>query len=60
MPWAPVPAGTPVLASNVSACTFTYTPGSLQRTGLVSIALEIRRANEPVILYQNVNVVNTP
>ncbi|HNM65346.1 MAG TPA: prepilin-type N-terminal cleavage/methylation domain-containing protein [Accumulibacter sp.] len=57
---ASVPAGTPVLASNVSACTFTYTPGSLQRTGLVSIALEIRRANEPVILYQNVNVVNTP
>lgn len=55
-----VPVGTPVLASNVSACTFSYTPGSLQRTGLVSIALEIRRANEPVILYQNVNVVNTP
>lgn len=67
LPYAPsgscpavVPAGTPVLASNVSTCTFTYTPGSLQRTGLVTIALELRRANEPVILYQNVNVVNTP
>lgn len=57
---ATVPAGTPVLASNVSRCTFSYTSGTMQRMGLVGIALELRRANEPVILYQNVNVVNTP
>lgn len=57
---ATVPAGTPILASNVSRCTFSYSPGNLQRMGLVSIALELRGANEPVILYQNVNVVNTP
>lgn len=57
---ASVPAGTPVLASNIGSCVFTYTPGTLQRTGLVSIALDIRRAGEPVAIHQQVNVTNTP
>ncbi len=55
-----VPAGTPALASSVSACRFAYSPGPLQRYGLVSIALEIRQAGEAVVLQHQVSVENTP
>ncbi len=55
-----VPAGTPILATHVSACSFTYTPSVLQRNGLASIALEVREAGESVRLQHQVNVENTP
>ena len=55
-----VPAGTPMLATHVSACSFTYTPSVLQRSGLVSIALEVRQAGESVRLQHQVSVENTP
>ena len=49
-----------ILAANVSACTLTYTPGMLQRQGLVSIRLTISRDGETVTLQHQVNVDNTP
>lgn len=55
-----VPAGAAVLATNVSACSFVYTPGTLQRSALVSLTIGIQRAGEAVTLYHQVNVVNTP
>jgi MSHA biogenesis protein MshO len=55
-----VAGGTPVLATNVARCSFAYTPGSLQRMGLVDIELEIARAGERIVLRRQVNVTNTP
>jgi len=55
-----VPAGTAILATNVSSCSFTYTSGVLQRNGLASIALEVRQAGESVKLQEQVSVENTP
>jgi MSHA biogenesis protein MshO len=50
-----------VLASNVSACEFTYTNNIAQQSrGLVSIRLAITRANETVVLYQQAHVNNVP
>jgi MSHA biogenesis protein MshO len=55
-----VPIGTPVLLNNVSACSFAYTPGVLQRSGQVAVSLAVRRAGETVSLQYQVNVANTP
>lgn len=59
-----VPAGTPILAQNVSACSLRYeAPGSgtgLSRNGILSISIEITRDGESVRLYQQVHVDNTP
>jgi len=55
-----VPAGTPVLATNVSACGFAYQPSPLQRSGLASISLEIQQMGERVLLQHQVSVENTP
>ncbi len=55
-----VTAGTPILATNVARCEFSYSAGSLQRMGLVDIELEIARAGEKIMLHRQVNVTNTP
>ena len=61
---AAVPAGTPILARNVSACSLKYEPpGSglgAGRFGIVSISLTASQAGETVNLYHQVNVDNTP
>lgn len=49
-----------LLAKNVSACTFTYTQGITERSGLVSIQLAITQDNETVSLYHAVQVSNVP
>ncbi|WP_413899466.1 type II secretion system protein [Rhodoferax sp.] len=64
-PAEPLPAGTPVLARNVTACSFVYTDvvnnnAFLHRNGLLQVRLELTRANETVSLYHEVNVDNTP
>jgi hypothetical protein len=46
--------------NNVSACSFAYTAGVLQRSGQVAVSLAIRRAGETVSLQYQVNVANTP
>ncbi|MGV8893978.1 MAG: type II secretion system protein [Burkholderiaceae bacterium] len=50
----------PVLAQNVSGCTFTYAPGVTQRNGLVSMGITITKAGESVTLYHEVHVSNAP
>ena len=54
------PAGASVLAENVAACSFDYVPAVNQRNGQLSMALELREAEESVRLYQEVHVNNVP
>ncbi len=59
-----VPAGTPILAKNVSACSLKYEPpgsgSGAGRFGIVSISLTASQAGETVNLYHQVHVDNTP
>jgi MSHA biogenesis protein MshO len=48
------------LATNVTACNFTYGPGALQHNGLVSMSLTITQSGESVTLQHQVNVDNVP
>jgi MSHA biogenesis protein MshO len=58
---APAGAASAVLATNVSACEFTYTGGVNQLSrGLVGIRLVITRANESVVLYHQAHINNVP
>jgi MSHA biogenesis protein MshO len=57
------PAAAPVLmADNVDSCSFTYTPGTSQRAGLLTLDLTIRDAatGEQIRLLQQVHVDNVP
>ena len=54
------PVATPAMLTNVSNCSFSYSPGVGQRNGLVTVTLETRRAGETVRLSYQVNVANTP
>ena len=49
-----------LLASNVSACVFSYTPGVTARSGVVALTLRITVAGESVQLYQEAHVSNVP
>lgn len=53
-------ASTAVLVDDVTACSFTYTPGVLQRNGLIVIRLTLTRNGESIQLLQQVDVLNTP
>jgi MSHA biogenesis protein MshO len=56
-----VPAGQPVLATNVSACTFTYDAYVVaQSAGLVTMHLTITEQGESVSLYSATHVSNVP
>ncbi len=58
---APVPGVTPVIATGVSACSFSYSGSDLQRNALVQTTLQLSNAaNESVTLYHAVHVSNTP
>ncbi len=55
------PGGTSALmANNVSACSFTYQPGTSQRAGLVTLRLQITEDGESVTLLHQVHVENAP
>jgi MSHA biogenesis protein MshO len=47
-------------ASNVTACSFTYTPGATARSGVVALSLQITLGGESVQLYQAAHVSNVP
>lgn len=49
-----------VLVAGVSACALVYTPGALQRNGLVSMRIVLSRNGESVTLLHQVDVMNTP
>lgn len=54
------PATGPILARNVSACTFVYGGSDLQRNALVRMVLQLTDAGETVTLQHEVHVSNTP
>ena len=59
-PTAGLPGGN-LLASNVSACTFTYDANVVaQSAGLVTLALTITEQGESVSLYNAIHVNNVP
>ena len=54
------PPGTPTIARNVSACSFNYNGSDLQRNAVVQMSIRLTENNEPVSLYHEVHVDNTP
>ncbi len=55
------PGGTPALVTRaVSGCNFTYTPGTSQRAGLVTLQLALTEQGETITLLHQVHVVNAP
>ena len=49
-----------VTSDNMSACTFTFTPGTAQRAGLVTLSLTVTQDGESIVLLQQVHVDNVP
>lgn len=56
----PVGATGRLLADGVSACSFSYDPGTATRSALVTVELALSESGENVRLLQQVHVVNTP
>ncbi len=54
------PTSGAVLASHVSACSFTYNGSDLQRNALLQISLTFTVSSENVNLYHEIHVNNTP
>lgn len=54
------PAISAILATQVTRCEFTYSPGVVERSAIVSVRLNVTQANETVSLYHDVNVNNVP
>lgn len=60
-PTPPAGGSSALLASRVSGCSFAYsTSGSTQRTGVVSLTLQISDGGETVRVFQQVHVSNVP
>ncbi|MDX1404912.1 MAG: type II secretion system protein [Woeseiaceae bacterium] len=49
-----------IMSTNLSACTFTYTPGTAQRAALISLSLSLAEDGEQINLLQQVHVDNVP
>ena len=49
-----------ILMQNVTACKFTYTPGSQQRAGLLQIDITVERNLEQIQVIHDAHVYNTP
>ena len=58
-PTPPAGGSDALLASSVTACSFTYSTVT-QRNGVVSMALTVSQAGESVNLFHQVHVVNVP
>ncbi len=48
------------LVQNVSACSFTYSPGTAQRNGVLSMSITLTSGGEAITLMRQVGVHNTP
>jgi MSHA biogenesis protein MshO len=59
-PTPPATANNALLATEVSACAFTYTSGTSARTGIVTLDLTVQRGAELIRLFQQVHVSNAP
>ncbi len=53
-------AAAALLSDNLSSCGFTFTPGTAQRAGLVTMSLNVAQAGETIVLLQQVHVDNVP
>jgi len=53
-------AASALVTDHVTACTFTYQPGTSQRAGLVTMEMQIAQAGEQVRLLHQVHVENAP
>jgi MSHA biogenesis protein MshO len=49
-----------LMANQIAACSFTYTAGTAERAGLVTLQITIRSQGESVSLLQQVHVDNVP
>jgi MSHA biogenesis protein MshO len=49
-----------ILSNNLTACTFTYTPGTAQRAALITLSLTLTQDGESISLLQQVHVDNVP
>jgi len=63
-PTPPTGGSNALLATNISACSFTYSAsgasGATARTGILALNLEISEAGETVRLFQQAHVNNVP
>jgi MSHA biogenesis protein MshO len=60
-PLSTAPSNT-LLATTITACSFSYVAasGATQRTGVVSLSLQVEQGGEKVQLFQQVHVNNVP
>jgi MSHA biogenesis protein MshO len=49
-----------LMSDNMSACDFTFTPGTAQRAGLITLSLTVAQEGESIFLLQQVHVDNVP
>jgi MSHA biogenesis protein MshO len=59
-PTTPTAGSEHLLLENVTACSFTYLPGSLHRSGLLRIALTVTASGESINLTHEAQVYNAP
>ena len=52
--------GAPPVVDSVSACSFTYQPGTHARNGLVTLRLSLSKGGETISLLQQVHIDNAP
>lgn len=57
---APNNASGALIATNVSGCNFSYSPGIQGGIGLVAMQITLTQNNESVTLYHEVHVTNVP
>lgn len=53
-------AGAGLITRRVSACAFTYQPGTSQRAGMVTLDLSLSEDGETIRLFRQIHVGNTP
>ena len=53
-------ASSTLIAIRIGACSMAYTPGTAQRAGLVSLAIDVTEAGETISLLHQVHVDNVP
>jgi len=56
----PIGSTVPIIANNISTCSFAYAVGANQHDGLVGLSLQITQSGETVSLYEEVHVNNAP
>lgn len=49
-----------VMSDNLTACEFTYTPGTAQRAALITMSLTLAQDGEQIALLQQVHIDNVP